>query len=459
MRPAFNSRQSEEERNIIALQRLYPNARPPINDPIPWPANGARVNDFDTPGLFSMAFPCLFPYGAGDPTLRDRQKEVSLDQAGKHLAKYAVNMKKVKEILLSSALTNEQRSIVESLHTQNDPQFSYPFVQHTRFIHFLQNTVERHRAYSQRSYYLNQHPEFATLDENEISAIINRGGQELQSLLASMQVFNANINGSPQYLLQCLIEQEGAPNIWFTISMADNHWEDLHACMNRDENGKKTPFPTFNSVAEEASWKRKFVRENPHIVDAYFNDRVHALFDTIFGKAGIELGWLWFHIEYQGRGAPHVHGCLRFKNDPDLTKLGSNVFKGRLASRVLHFIQQAYGNDYFDQYDIELDQFATLEEMKEVGLLKEAQEYTDSEISKMKFDVKEGKRSQQVILAYQEYLITTMNLDPPSDATAEDRDNTTKFDPKTSTVRHPSAINPASVIDNQNAFYSCWRDL
>ena len=166
-----------------------------------------------------------------------------------------------------------------------------------------------------------------------------------------------------------MIEQEGAPSVWFTMSMADNHWEDLHKCMNRDAKGNATPFPTFNSLEEEASWKRKCVRENPHIVDAYFYDRVHTLFDTVFSNSGIELSWLWFRIEYQGRGAPHVHGCLSFKNDPDLTKLGSKVFKGRLASIVLHNIWQADRNDYFDDYDTELDQFVKVKEMKEVGLL------------------------------------------------------------------------------------------
>ncbi|GFH56395.1 hypothetical protein CTEN210_12871 [Chaetoceros tenuissimus] len=100
MRPTFDNMQTEEERNVTALQRLFPNARQPPNDPIPWPTNGARVNDFDTPGLFSMAFPCLFPYGVGNPTVQDRQKEVTLDQAGKHLTKYAVNMKRVQEVTL-----------------------------------------------------------------------------------------------------------------------------------------------------------------------------------------------------------------------------------------------------------------------------------------------------------------------------------------------------------------------
>ena len=34
MIPVFDSRQTEEERNITALQRLFPNTRLPLNDPI-----------------------------------------------------------------------------------------------------------------------------------------------------------------------------------------------------------------------------------------------------------------------------------------------------------------------------------------------------------------------------------------------------------------------------------------
>jgi hypothetical protein len=47
-----------------------------------------------------MAFPTLFPFGNGDPTLRDGAVSMTLDQYGKHLVKYAVNLKKCKQMLL-----------------------------------------------------------------------------------------------------------------------------------------------------------------------------------------------------------------------------------------------------------------------------------------------------------------------------------------------------------------------
>lgn len=150
------------------------------------------------------------------------------------------------------------------------------------------------------------------MSPSDISSVISTGGEELQKLLGLMHSYNANVNGSPQYLfkkrklLENLIEQKGICTEWFTLSMADNHWQDLHQLILRDRKGRPTEFPTFSSFREEASWKRKLVRMNPHLVDAYFHDRVHELFNRLFPRgSGMKVSWLWFRIVYQGRGAPH----------------------------------------------------------------------------------------------------------------------------------------------------------
>ena len=452
--PVIDTRISEQERNIQQLMRIAPNARPPEGDIIAWPETGEFVNDFNTPGIYSMAFPCLFPYGLGDPSNRDRQIAISENECGKHLLKYAINVKKMKEVLLEDpTLTPSERRNVESLHSGDDPDFIYPFVNHKRFVHFLQNTVERHRAFSQRGFWLQKHSEFGTMDASDMSVVINQGGEQLRKLLSSMQAYNANINGSPQYLyrkrklLEQLIEQHGLCTMWFTLSMADNHWKDMFIALNRDGNGNEKEFPTFLTPQAEASWKRKFVRENPHFVDSYFNNRVRHLFDTIFSEKGLEIDWLWFRIEYQARGAPHVHGCLKLKHDPDLPKLGNKVFKGRLAAKVLAHIGAATPEDHFDAADVRFDEFKSVEDLIKLDMMKLT--YTPTEIQSMKKEVQEGKRSQEIIIAYQDYLITTWNHNSPRDAWSNERDESTFFDPVTTTVPHPSAINPLDVFDNE----------
>ena len=63
-----------------------------------------------------------------------------------------------------------------------------------------------------------------------------------------MQKFNANISNSNSYFykkykeLEALIQQEGLCTIWFTLSVADNHWLDL----NRIIHGNR-PLPNFSN--------------------------------------------------------------------------------------------------------------------------------------------------------------------------------------------------------------------
>ena len=50
-------------------------------DPLEWPSNdGQPINEFQTEGLATMAFPTLFPHGKGDPTKKTRLREVSLTE-------------------------------------------------------------------------------------------------------------------------------------------------------------------------------------------------------------------------------------------------------------------------------------------------------------------------------------------------------------------------------------------
>ena len=441
---------SEEQRKMCLLQEVAPNARPPADDPIAWPTPGSFVNDFQETGLLSKAFPTLFPYASGDPTCRDRNAPVTMDKAGKHFLKYSVNLKDAQRILEHTCVTDQERNAVKALYNEeSNMPWIYPFVQNDRFVHFIQNTVERHRAFGQRSFWLSKNSDYSTMTETDIADLIKGGGEPLKQLLSSMQSFNANVNGSPQYLykkrklLENLIEQKGICSLWFTLSMADNHWKDMFVMMNRDKDGKKTDFPVFESVQAEASWKRKFVRANPHLVDAYFNERVQSLFKEVFSEKGIEIEWLWFRIEYQGRGAPHVHGCLRLKRDPGLARHAKVVFEGRAAALKLRKLDKLAPADDFEAYELSSDDFA--DDVISLPLIR-------GTITELKSKVQKAKHSHAVIVALHDYLLTTTNSDPPIDAESKERSNDTFFKPGESVLPHPSAINPLDCINDENAF-------
>ena len=71
--------------------------------------------------------------------------------------------------------------------------------------------------------------------------------------------------------------------------MADNHWQYLIQFLNLDINGLKTDPPLFDSVQQEANQKREFLQPNNHLVDAHFNERVHALFKYLFWAKGLKI--------------------------------------------------------------------------------------------------------------------------------------------------------------------------
>ena len=53
---------------------------------LPWPRLSEKpLNEFETEGLATMAFPTLFPYGTGDPTTKNREHPISYTDFFKHL--------------------------------------------------------------------------------------------------------------------------------------------------------------------------------------------------------------------------------------------------------------------------------------------------------------------------------------------------------------------------------------
>lgn len=231
-------------------------------------------------------------------------------------------------------------------------------------------------------------------------------------------------------------------SMWFTLSMADNHWHDLHAMVYRDKHGKPRPFPVFSDAKVEAKWKRKFCRNNPHLVDQYFLDKVNSLFADMFKKNGFELEWLWYRVEYQARGAPHVHGCFKFKNDPNLSKHAADVFRGRLASRALNAKNLMYGPD-FDPYVTQLDVWDT-DNANPADVILEHGVHT------LRDHVSIGIEAEKVISAYHDFLLSTTNESVPLPIDAGNtstREKTTLFDPK-GEIAHPSSADFRTCLED-----------
>lgn len=158
------------------------------------------LSEFSTPYLGSMAFPTLFPLGAGDPWALSRHSDATSQlMKFRHLLRYAEHFN-------------------EKLECR--------FAQHPRFVLWLYNIHYRHRTLSQGDIYLKQNPEDANLTMEEIQELL-RTNDHQNSVLKKIRHYMATIPGSPSYWhnvscdLRAIIDSKGPPHVFFTLTFAD----------------------------------------------------------------------------------------------------------------------------------------------------------------------------------------------------------------------------------------------
>ena len=136
--------------------------------------------------------------------------------------------------------------------------------------------------------------------DNKIADHIMRYGE---GLCRTRQFWMARRNE-----LSDMIKQIGHQGlIFFTFSMADLHWPELHKLMEDNDHNR--------DEAESAKRRQQNLIDNPHIATWFFNKRFETFFNEVLVKQW-ELGDWWYHFEWQHRGSVHVHGIGKKRNAP-----------------------------------------------------------------------------------------------------------------------------------------------
>lgn len=219
------------------------------------------------------------------------------------------------------------------------------------------------------------------------------------------------------------MEQEGLGTLWFSFSAADNHWNDLHQLSRNGAN-----HPDFKgNEKKEAKYRRKMVREAPHIVDQFFMERVEAMFQTIFGKKGIRTKFLWFRVEYQRRGVAHIHGCLQIEDDPGMAKVAQKILEGRVAALALRRRNPISSELDFAADNIAGDEWYEDKDNEEAPPVYE--KYDDDEyVQELVTIVAIAKGEEKKLASFHDFLLDTIHPDPPAaDANRDSRCESTKF--------------------------------
>lgn len=269
-------------------------------DPLDWPTiAGQPINEFQTPGLATMAFPMLFPYGKGDPTTKDRLIEVTLADCFKHLLRYG--------------------------DTTPEGSPRWRFASHPRFPYWALNMKQRHQLLSQSKVYLQRTPADANLTVEQLRDMVQN--MNTDQLMNRIQRYAAEVQGTNEYWFQrlqelrALFDQKGPPTFFWTLSAADNYWPELHALMPHPEG-----CPVSHSMRVAA------IINNPQIADWFFTSKT-ADFIQHWLMGSLDAQWFWYCFEYQARGSTHVHGCAKLRNDPGLCSLVKKAAEAWLAER------------------------------------------------------------------------------------------------------------------------------
>ena len=237
---------------------------------VAWPPHGdTPLNEFDSEGYITLAFPTLFPTGAADFTAL-HMHSVTLGYNLKHLMMYS----------------------------------DCRLARHPRFRYFALNTEMCWRALQAGRVYIRQHPEDARLSVDEL--------HDMVSTYFSSRVchYAGSLRGTRPYWMKqrsCLIamvDKLGLLTVFFTYSAADLQWPELANLICEDS-------------PEDASAHRHAVIDNPAVADWFFYEQFQQFLKCFYMDIlGAKDYWLRF--EWQHCGSPHVHGLAWLPGAPDV---------------------------------------------------------------------------------------------------------------------------------------------
>ena len=246
--------------------------RQPTEDQVvPWPENGSvPIDEFNTEGYISCAFPTLFPTGEAD-FLAPRLQSVTVGMYFKHLMMYGEGQ----------------------------------FAKHPRFRYFALNTEMRWCALQTGRVYINQHPDDARLMLDDLRDMV---GHEGEFFTHRVMHFASSLRGTSQFWFKqrsrliSMVDTLGMPTVFFTHSAADGQWPELARLICPDKK-------------DSSSSRSRAVSDNPAIADWFFYHRISKFVDVM---GAVDF---WYRFEWQHRGSLHVHGIAWFADAPDVQNL------------------------------------------------------------------------------------------------------------------------------------------
>ena len=255
---------------------------------IPWPTrDNVPLSEFTTKFFFTLAFPCLFPYGSGDFHINRPRTFMSMSDWAEHLIWY------------------------------KDGRFA----QHQYFKFIVHNIIMRKRTLEQSTFIMKQKLGENPMTLQEIKQRLQDGDTRIgQKIL----YFGANLRGTSQYWaqrqkeLRSLIQYQindgnGLPSFFTTGSCAEYHFKPLRRLLELYSvatSGQSVDLSNRNTLFS-------VLQKNTHIVSHYFDLRTKSYFQKVMHPA-FGVSAYWYRQEFaKSRGMIHWHGlCWRQDKEP-----------------------------------------------------------------------------------------------------------------------------------------------
>jgi ATP-dependent DNA helicase PIF1 len=247
----------------------------------------------------TLAFPTLFPDGAGD-FYQPRLTKIDLGDYFKHLLRFRGGR----------------------------------FAQHRRFPWFALNTVQRARTRSCSNIFVKQRHDAPQLNAADIRTLLSDNDE---TIVRQMMRYGANLRGTRAYWatrrqeLMDFIREKGCPDVFWTLSAADLQWPDLHRHM--PPHGQPS-----NDGRAARQQRRQALNNNPHIAAAYLDRRVQLFLNELLHPL-LGVRHFWYRYEWQERGSGHVHGFFWLDDAPKVDDIDWDVLKS--ADKIASDEQQS----------------------------------------------------------------------------------------------------------------------
>ena len=136
-----------------------------------------------------------------------------------------------------------------------------------------------------------------------------------------------NLRGSPPYFERCkkdlfaMIRQLGNPTWFCSFSAAETRWIHLIKILGRLIDNKDYT----DDEVRQMSWQRKseLIQKDPVTCARNFEHMVQLFIHNFIKSSCHPIGEVvdfFYHVEFQQRGSPHIHGLFWIKNVPEYGK-------------------------------------------------------------------------------------------------------------------------------------------